>query len=196
MSLGSRKDPPVVTDLVILSSPAPKTEGEPLLGSLSTTSGRHLPNYFPLPSWSDDPTDPSIRDVEEETPIAISAPAFSRSSSYQPPRSPFAGTSPVASSPGAGGTGGSSSSPLNSSMPSGVKARFKDLDAFLDESSGDDDEEESSEEEDVGKPSLAVTKQPIFQEDSDEDSEEETDSDEESEDESSEEESGLMQSRR
>ncbi len=90
----------------------------------------------PLGPWPDEPTDPSLREVEEELPTSA-PPLLQRNSSYVAPRPGSGQITAISSSPMSG------SSPAMGSAVAANKPKFKDLDAFLDESS----EEESSDEE-------------------------------------------------
>lgn len=116
------------------------------IATLSSVIGKRLANYFPLPEWSDDPSDPSLRDVEDNVPY----------SSAQSPVTAISSTSvrpPIFTNPRAVSSSMTSSTPTPASgVTPTTKGKFKDLDAFLqssdeDEDEEDDDDDESSDEE-------------------------------------------------
>lgn len=113
------------------------------VGSMSRLIGRRLNGYSDIPEWTDDPTDPSLRESELDDPSRLAAPQIAISSAAQPVSSASATPRPVhLSSAAALPRGGSpaGSSPAGS-LPLQGRAKFQDLDAFLNSES-----EESSEE--------------------------------------------------
>lgn len=108
------------------------------VGSMSRTIGRKLNGYTGVPKWTDDPTDPSLRESELDDPKRQTQPV-SAISSAQPVSAPSRPIhlSSAAMPPGASPVG---SSPAGSLPPQG-RTKFQDLDAFL-----NSDSEESSEE--------------------------------------------------
>jgi AP-3 complex subunit beta len=113
------------------------------VGSMSRLIGRKLNGYFDIPDWTDDPTDPSLRESELDDPIR-QAPAVAAisSASHPGPVSAPVTTLPVHLSSANISRNGSpaGSSPVGS-LPLQSRAKFQDLDAFLDSES-----EESSDE--------------------------------------------------
>ncbi|GHJ84817.1 hypothetical protein NliqN6_1219 [Naganishia liquefaciens] len=111
-----------------------------VLGTLSSLASRRLANYNPPMDWTDDPTDPSLRDVEEEKPVR----PFIDSRTVSATQTPLGIASPALAQSGGG-------SPVSAGMqqrlpPVQAKARFQNLDDFLNESEGEDESEESGEE--------------------------------------------------
>jgi AP-3 complex subunit beta len=109
------------------------------VGSMSRLVGRKLNGYSPIPEWTDDPTDPSLRESElddvSRRPVAPTAFSSVQSATPLPmhlstpslPRGP----SPAGSSPAG-------------SLPMQGRAKFQDLDAFLNSESEDETEESES----------------------------------------------------
>lgn len=149
------------------------------VGTLSRQLGRRLAGYEPLPDWTDDPTDPSLREVERQKP---EAPTFVASSSTGASRGQTANAfgsaaGPLSMPPGSAAVGGvpsplprnaalSTGSPFGSSpagsVPRETKAKFKDLDAFLNsESEEDDDDEEDEDTDDSGDDRAETQRQPM-----------------------------------
>ncbi|WVR03787.1 hypothetical protein IAU60_000782 [Kwoniella sp. DSM 27419] len=146
------------------------------VGSMSRITCKKLGGYEPLPEWTDDPTDPSLRDSALENPSQATTPLPSATPTYpagptyiSAPVSRGGGPSPIGSSPI--GTPGSAPYVTSSSVP---KGRFKDLDSFLNSESETESEEDS--ESDAPAP-RAVTAPPRsaivpeYDESSEEDSE-------------------------
>lgn len=108
------------------------------VGSMSRMIGRKLNGYTGIPEWTDDPTDSSLRESELDDPKRQTVPVAAISSAQ-----PVSGTprsvhlNAPARPPGASPAG---SSPAGS-LPLQGRAKFQDLDAFL-----NSDSEESSEE--------------------------------------------------
>lgn len=125
-----------------LNEEAARAGEEYNIGSMSRLIGRKLSGYSPLPEWTDDPTDPSLRDSELDDPIRQAAPV-SAISSFSQPISTAATPVPVHLSASSIPRGASpaGSSPVGS-VPAQSKGKFQDLDAFLNSES-----EESSEAE-------------------------------------------------
>lgn len=161
-----------------------RRQGDLVLGTLSSLAARRLADYEPLADWTDDPTDPSLRDVEVSSVPRMRLPIlifdFSNLQEEKPVRpcidsrtasaiqTPLA----VASPPFAQSGGGS---PVSAGIqqrlpPVQAKNRFQNLDDFLNES----DSEDESEESDDPSPHAAEA------ESADESSESETATDEES----------------
>lgn len=120
------------------------------VGSMSRLIGRKLAGYEALPEWTDDPTDPSLRDSELDDPRR-SAPAPSAiSSSFSQPISAASASasatplpvhlSSAASLPRGGSPAGSSPA---GSLPAQARSKFQDLDAFLNSESEESTEDES-----------------------------------------------------
>lgn len=113
------------------------------VGSMSRLIGRKLSGYSPLPEWTDDPTDPSLRDSELDDPVRQAAPVSAISSASQPvssvPTPVPVHLSEASISHGASPAG---SSPVGS-VPTQTKAKFQDLDAFLNSESEESTEEET-----------------------------------------------------
>jgi AP-3 complex subunit beta len=114
------------------------------VGSMSRLIGRKLNGYTPIPEWTDDPTDPSLRESELDDPsrqavtpsaisfaqpIATSASATPRPMHLSSPAVPR-GASPAGSSPAG-------------SLPMQGRAKFQDLDAFLNSESEEESDSES-----------------------------------------------------
>lgn len=115
------------------------------VGSMSRLIGKRLNGYSPLPEWTDDPTDSSLRESELDDPARQTVPQTSISS-FQPVSAASASATPIpthlstASIPRGGSPAGSS--PVGS-VPSQSKAKFQDLDAFLNSESEESTEEET-----------------------------------------------------
>lgn len=114
------------------------------VGSMSRLIGRKLNGYTPIPEWTDDPTDPSLRESELDDPsrqavtpsaissaqpIATAASATPRPMHLSSPAVPR-GASPAGSSPAG-------------SLPMQGRAKFQDLDAFLNSESEEESDSES-----------------------------------------------------
>jgi AP-3 complex subunit beta len=108
------------------------------VGSMSRLIGRKLNGYTGIPEWTDDPTDPSLRESElddpkrQAVPVAAISSAQAVSTAPRPVHLSSAARRPDLSPAG--------SSPAGS-LPLQGRAKFQDLDAFL-----NSDSEESSEE--------------------------------------------------
>ncbi|KAJ9103367.1 hypothetical protein QFC19_004466 [Naganishia cerealis] len=118
-----------------------RRQRELAMGTLSSLALKPLPGYEALAEWTDDPTDTSLRDVIEETPIR---PVIaSRQGSFQPANTPQGVSSPVFASVG----GSPASAGVRQRIPAvQAKSRFKNLDDFLNESESEEDEESEEEE--------------------------------------------------
>jgi AP-3 complex subunit beta len=111
------------------------------VGSMSRLIGRKLNGYVGIPEWTDDPTDPSLRESELDDPSrrpvppsAISSQTLSSSGQVTPiPVHLTAPPAPRIASP-------EGSSPAGS-LPMQGRAKFQDLDAFLNSESEESDEE-------------------------------------------------------
>jgi AP-3 complex subunit beta len=107
------------------------------VGSMSRLIGRKLNGYTGIPEWTDDPTDPSLRESELDDPKRQAAPVSAISSAQPVSATPRpVHLSSAARPPGVSPAG---SSPAGS-LPLQGRAKFQDLDAFL-----NSDSEESSE---------------------------------------------------
>lgn len=151
------------------------------VGTLSRLLGRRLAGYEPLPDWTDDPTDSSLREVERQKPEAPTFVASSSAAASRGQTAPAFGSAagPVSMPPGGAASGGgppplprnaalSTGSPFGSSpagsVPRETKAKFKDLDAFLNsesEEDADEEEEDSEESGDDGFAAQAMQRQPM-----------------------------------
>ncbi|GMK55712.1 hypothetical protein CspeluHIS016_0207680 [Cutaneotrichosporon spelunceum] len=119
------------------------------IGSMSRVAHHKLRGYTPLPEWTDDPTDASLRESEIERPKPPSPP---RALSSQP----NFGSQPSAVAPNVAALGASRRStpqtPLGSSpassVPHATRAKFRDLDDFFnsDESSGESEQSTTEDE--------------------------------------------------
>lgn len=108
------------------------------VGSMSRLIGRKLNGYTGMPEWTDDPTDPSLRESELDDPSRQAVPVSAISSAQPVSATPRpVHLSSAARPPGVSPAG---SSPAGS-LPLQGRAKFQDLDAFL-----NSDSEESSEE--------------------------------------------------
>ncbi|ORY24055.1 adaptin N terminal region-domain-containing protein [Naematelia encephala] len=112
------------------------------VGSMSRITHKRLNGYEPLPEWTDDPTDPSLRESEQ-----VEQPRTATPLSHLPPPPTTSSAIPthissVASIPRSAVTT-ANPSPVGS-VPVN-KGKFQDLDAFLDSESGE--EEEDTEDE-------------------------------------------------
>ena len=117
------------------------------VGSLSRITKRKLTGYTPLPEWTDDPTDSSLRDVEVEKPPVLAAPVASYDPTPRPVPPPHSFSTSVAGRVASSVSIPQSSddSPIGSLPQHTTRAKFKDLDKFLDSESETEDE---SDEED------------------------------------------------
>jgi AP-3 complex subunit beta len=167
------------------------------VGSMSRVTGKRLTGYQPLPEWTDEPTDASLRETEAPQtvePVRSSAPTpriatpTNIASAPSPAPVPVHVSSSAASLPRS--TGSSMVSPAGSLPHTATKGKFQDLDKFLDSESETDEEEdeEDSDDSDAGRPApRAVTAPPRsaivpeYDEDTseEEEDEEETESEEE-----------------
>lgn len=139
------------------------------VGTFSSQLGRRLEGYRPLPQWTDDPTDPSLREVDrsrfEPLPTSVSSASASAptvSSTSMPP-----GPRPAAHA-AARAEALSVNSPFGSSpagsVPRETKAKFKDLDAFLNsesEEEEEDEEESDDDEDDTMDRGFAISREPM-----------------------------------
>ncbi|KAJ9115001.1 hypothetical protein QFC22_005329 [Naganishia vaughanmartiniae] len=104
-------------------------------------AGKPLQGYEALSDWTDDPTDASLRDVEEESPIrpmvTSSHQPFQQISTFQGIATPVLAS--IGSSPASTGA--------QKRIPAAhAKSRFKNLDDFLNESESEEESGESEEE--------------------------------------------------
>lgn len=138
-------------------------QGEYEVGSMSRAVSKRLAGYEELPEWTDDPTDSSLRDSEVSPSLSIDCERSltfcqierqPRSVAPTPPvptPSSASASAPVHLSPSTSSfpRSGAGASPYDGSpagsVPTHVKNKFKDLDAFLN-SESEEETEESSEE--------------------------------------------------
>jgi AP-3 complex subunit beta len=140
--------------------------------------------YNPLPEWTDDPTDPSLRESEAPTQaetLRVSAaptPRITTPTNMSIP-TPIPGHVASAAATPARSLSSSADSPFGS-VPPAVKGKFQDLDKFLDSESETEeeetDDEESEDERPVVRPVTAPPRSAIVPE-YDETSSEEDDND-------------------
>ncbi|KAL1406400.1 AP-3 complex subunit beta [Vanrija albida] len=148
------------------------------VGSMSRITHRKLGTYESLPDWTDDPTDPSLRESElEKEADKPPVPTFvSSAPSPIPPPIVRNLSTPNASTP-------RTSSPA-SSVPHTTKAKFRDLDDFLNsEESEEETDEEDSDEEYESEEVVAVSAPPAHEIVPEYDTEDETSEEEEDEEE-------------
>lgn len=114
------------------------------VGSMSRLIGRKLNGYTPIPEWTDDPTDPSLRESKLDdpsrqavTPSAISSAQSIATAASATPR-PMHLSSPAVPR----GASPAGSSPAGS-LPMQGRAKFQDLDAFLNSESEEESDSES-----------------------------------------------------
>ncbi|TXT12874.1 hypothetical protein VHUM_01275 [Vanrija humicola] len=112
------------------------------VGSMSRITHRKLGAYESLPAWTDDPTDPSLRESELEK-EAEKPPVPTFVSSAPSPIPP-----PIVRNLSVSNAATPRTASPASSVPHTTKSKFRDLDDFLNsEESEDESEEEDSEEE-------------------------------------------------
>jgi AP-3 complex subunit beta len=133
------------------------------VGSMSRMMGRKLNGYTGIPDWTDDPTDPSLRESELDDPARQAVPVAAISSAAPVSATPRpVHLSSAARPPGASPAG---SSPAGS-LPLQGRAKFQDLDAFLNSDSEESSEESqrsvSSEIYDETADGPATTKIPLY----------------------------------
>ncbi|CAK9781254.1 ARM repeat-containing protein [Cutaneotrichosporon oleaginosum] len=165
------------------------------VGSMSRVAHHKLGGYAPLPEWTDDPTDASLRESEYERPKPSSPP---RSFGSQPNLSshPNFGSQPSAAAANLAALAvprrSTPVTPLESSPASSVphttRAKFRDLDDFLNSEGSDEGSEEETESEEETVLEIGVAAQPrrdfVPEYDPEEFKEDEESSDETSSDES------------
>lgn len=156
------------------------------VGSMSRITHKRLGAYVALPEWTDDPTDSTLRDSQEEEQVKHApspSPATYAAAPPQTavPRNISSSTPRIASPMG--------SSPAGS-VPQ-ARAKFRDLDDFLnseEESEEEEEEEESDDESFVHQPVSAPPRRDIVPEYDEDDDQEDEDSEEEEDEDSEEEE--------
>ena len=120
---------------------------------------KRLIGYSPLPEWTDDPTDPSLRESEAPTQsesLRVSAaptPRVTTPTNMSIP-TPIPGhVASAAVTPAARSLASSADSPLGP-VPPAVKGKFQDLDKFLDSESETEEEETDDDESEDERPSF------------------------------------------
>lgn len=131
------------------------------VGSMSRVTHHKLGGYVALPDWTDDPTDSSLRESEIDRPRPTASPVPQSLSSAKPkaaaaalaalavPARASASHTPLEASPA-------------SSVPHTTRAKFRDLDDFLNSDDSEDEETESEEEseEEVEVLEVGVSSEP------------------------------------
>lgn len=148
------------------------------VGTMSRIVKHKLGGYYPLPEWTDDPTDSSLRESELEKPRPTPSPVPPISSA------PYAAPAPASAisasrnfAPSSPAVGSPRVSSAASSMPHTTRGKFRDLDDFLN-SETETEEEEDSEDESEAEAETHVQVRRDFVPDYDDGSESEDDSSE------------------
>lgn len=166
--LGKRE---VAPDIVAERENSPRamltTASELEVGSMSRVVHHKLGGYAPLPEWTDDPTDASLRESEIERAKPASPP---RSFGSQPTFSshPNFGSQPSAAAANLAALAvprrSTTQTPLESSPASSVphttRGKFRDLDDFLNSEGSDEGSEDETESDDEVMLEVGVVAQP------------------------------------
>ncbi|BEI85283.1 hypothetical protein CcaverHIS002_0506840 [Cutaneotrichosporon cavernicola] len=133
---------------VALDAAAEPSELE--IASMSRVAHHKLSGYTPLPEWTDDPTDASLRESEIERPKPRSPPrAFGSQPSFGSQSSAVAANLAALAAPRRSTPQTPLGSSPASSVPHTTRAKFRDLDDFLNSEGSDDESEEVTSEDEA-----------------------------------------------